>query len=178
MFFRRIKREKKEKKASSDDDESEFIMETIAVAGFVGNQWEKHQQKKINKDMSNALETQNTQNAYGVQGAAMAQEGSRLLRQNRWEQDLKGMGATASDAIMQNLSQLHDSKQTFGKSATYSKALDFGKKSVWDKYNLQFQTLNRQDEDQRIEEITQAYSSAADFKSSAQDIEAQIRGLK
>ena len=91
MFFRRIKREKKEKKASSDDDESEFIMETIAVAGFVGNQYEKHQQKKINKDMANALETQNTQNAYGVQGAAMAQEGSRLLRQNRWEQDLKAM---------------------------------------------------------------------------------------
>ena len=95
MFFRRIKREKKEKKSSSDDDESEFIMETIAVAGFAANQWEKHKQKKINDKMANSLALQNTQNALGIQGAAEAFEGSRMLRQGRLGQDVANLGASA-----------------------------------------------------------------------------------
>tara|TARA_R100000458_G_C8275593_1_gene250721 strand:- start:3227 stop:3766 length:540 start_codon:yes stop_codon:yes gene_type:complete len=178
MFFRRIKREKKEKKSSSDDDESEFIMETIAVAGFAANQWEKHKQKKINDKMANSLALQNTQNALGIQGAAEAFEGSRMLRQGRLGQDVANLGASASSSMAQNLSALHDAKSTFAGSYSNNKALNFGKKSVWDAYNLKFDQIQRQDEDNRIMEMTEAYSSASQFKQSAQDLEAQIRGLK
>ena len=178
VIFRRIKREKKEKKSSSDDDESEFIMETIAVAGFAANQWEKHKQGKINDKMADALALQNTQNAMGIQGAAEGQEGSRLLRQGRMSEDIGNLGASAATSMAQNFGSLHDARNTFAGSYSQNKALDFGKKSVWDAYNLKFDQIQRQNEDNRIKELTDAYSSASSFKTQAQDLEAQIKGLR
>ena len=128
--------------------------------------------------MADALTKQNMQNAFGVQGSAESQEGSRLLRQNRQAEDITNLGASASSSLMQNLGTLQDARQTFAGSSQYSKALDFGKKSVWDKYKLQFDTMSRGNEDARIKEITDAYSSASDFKASAEEIEAQIQGLR
>jgi hypothetical protein len=177
-FFRRIKREKKEKKSSSDDDESDFVMETIAVAGFVANQWEKKEQAKINDKMADALELQNTQNAMGIQGAGEAQEGSRLLRQNRLGQDISNMGAAGASTMKQNLGSLSDAKSTFAGNYKQNQALSFGKKSVWDTYNLQFDQLKRRDEDSMIQELTASASAAADFKSNAKDMKSQIKGLR
>jgi len=177
-FFRRIKREKKEKKSSSDDDESDFVLETIAVAGFVGNLWEKNQQGKINDKMADALEVQNTQNAMGIQGAAESQEGSRNLRQQRLGEDISNLGATQASNMNKNLGSLRDAKNTFSGSYQQNEALNFGKKSVWDTYNLQFDQLQRMDEDSRIKELTASASAAASFKSNAEDMSAQIRGLR
>ena len=128
--------------------------------------------------MADALEVQNVQNAIGVMGVGQAKEGQRVQRQWRLGEDVKNLGTSAATTMSRNLGSLREAKNTFAGSFQQNQALDFGKKSVWDSYKLNFDQVMRQDEDNRIKELTSAYGQAASFKSAADDLEAQVKGLR